>query len=333
MIWAWLGAAAVGLSLGLLGSGGAILTTPILVYLVGHDEKGAIAESLAIVAAIAVFGVARAAPQGRVDFRSAMLLAVPGILGTSIGAQVAAFLTGTVQLSLLAALMLTAAALMFRGGRVNGSAAVDGIGAGGDACVTTARSVPAGGSSLWVVGMQGVGLGLATGLVGVGGGFLIVPVLVLLRKLPMPTAVGTSLAIIAVNSAVGFVQYLWLMDGRPGPAGEPFHVDWPTIALFSALGVAGSIVGSALGGRICQPTLRRIFAAFLVVMAGYIIVRQLPSLLQGSANVSRGRADAAQGHLPSLPTVYCGSASIQASSSAADRWPRSCATTVPLRSA
>lgn len=197
MIWAWLGAAAVGLSLGLLGSGGAILTTPILVYLVGHDEKGAIAESLAIVAAIAVFGVARAAPQGRVDFRSAMLLAVPGILGTSIGAQVAAFLTGTVQLSLLAALMLTAAALMFRGGRVNGSAAVDGIGAGGDACVTTARSVPAGGSSLWVVGMQGVGLGLATGLVGVGGGFLIVPVLVLLRKLPMPTAVGTSLAIIA----------------------------------------------------------------------------------------------------------------------------------------
>lgn len=109
MIAAWLGAAAVGLSLGLLGSGGAILTTPILVFLVGHDEKSTIAESLAIVGAIAVAGVLRASRQGRVDFRSALLLAGPGIVGTSLGAQLSIHLSGAVQLVLLAALMLSAA--------------------------------------------------------------------------------------------------------------------------------------------------------------------------------------------------------------------------------
>lgn len=263
MIWAWLGAAAVGLSLGLLGSGGAILTTPILVYLVEHDEKSAIAESLAIVGAIAAVGMLRASQQGRVDFRSALLLAGPGIVGTSLGASLSIYLSGAVQLVMLAALMLTAAALMFRNGsRLKADA--EGPGEAG----TSAAPRPGG---IWVVMLQGVALGLATGLVGVGGGFLIVPVLVLLRGLPMPTAIGTSLAIIAVNSSVGFAQYLWIFRD-----GELVRVDWTIIGTFAGLGIAGSLVGNLLAGRIYQGTLKRIFAVFLVLMAGYILARQAP---------------------------------------------------------
>ena len=134
---------------------------------------------------------------------------------------------------------------------------------------------------LWVIVVQGIGLGLATGLVGVGGGFLIVPVLVLLRKLPMPTAIGTSLAIIAVNSTAGFLKYLSMLGVQTGPSGAVLRVDWNIIGVFIALGVAGSLIGNALAGRINQNTLRRIFAVFLVVMAGYILVRQAPRVMPG----------------------------------------------------
>jgi uncharacterized membrane protein YfcA len=271
MIWAWIGAAAVGLSLGLLGSGGAILTVPILVYLVGHDEKSAIAESLAIVGAIAVAGVIRAAMQKRVDFRSAALLALPGIVGTYAGAHAAKFIPGAVQLVLLAALMLTAATLMFRSRPAPTASLAESL---------PPPAAPARGP-LWIIALQGIGLGLATGLVGVGGGFLIVPVLVLLRKLPMPIAIGTSLAIIAVNSTTGFLKYLSMLGDRTGPGGVALHVDWNIIGVFIAIGIAGSLIGNALAGRINQNTLKRIFAVFLVVMAGYILVRQAPRVMPG----------------------------------------------------
>ncbi len=258
MIWAWFGAVAVGLSLGLLGSGGAILTVPILVYLVGHGEKTAIAESLAIVGAIALFGVLRAAMQRRIDWTSALLLAIPGIAGTWSGARVAQWVPGAVQLLLLAGLMLTASALMFRKPRAGNAPAC---------AMKPGERAPACGTA--IIAAQGVGLGFATGLVGVGGGFLIVPVLVLLRRLPMPTAIGTSLAIISVNSATGLVAYA-------GGDGLDLGLDWRIVGMFIALGVAGSLVGNVLAGRIYQDTLRRMFAAFLVVMAGYIAWRQAP---------------------------------------------------------
>lgn len=271
MIFAWLGAAAVGLSLGLLGSGGAILTVPILVYLVGHDEKSAIAESLAIVGAIAVAGVIRAAMQKRVDFRSAALLAVPGIVGTYSGARAAKYVPGAVQLVLLSVLMLTAATLMFRSRPASSAALPE----------PSPPFAIHGRGPLWIIVVQGIGLGLATGLVGVGGGFLIVPVLVLLRKLPMPTAIGTSLAIIAVNSTTGFLKYLSMLGDQIGPSGPTLRVDWNIIGVFIAIGIAGSLIGNALAGRINQATLKRIFAVFLVVMAGYILVRQAPRVMPG----------------------------------------------------
>lgn len=265
MIWALLGAGVVGVSLGLLGSGGAILTVPILVYLVGHNEKTAIAESLAIVGVIALAGAIRAATQRRVDFRSAMLLALPGIVGTFVGAMLARWVPGAVQLLLLALLMLTAAVLMFRSGRRPLTDL--------DASIAPERRPPDSGRTMGIILAQGFGLGLATGLVGVGGGFLIVPVLVLLRRLSMPIAVGTSLAIIAVNSAVGFVKYITLLRGHG------VEVDWGVIGMFAALGVAGSLVGNALSGRIPKQTLKQVFAVFLIVMAAYIVYRQAPRVL------------------------------------------------------
>ncbi|MEL6615065.1 MAG: sulfite exporter TauE/SafE family protein, partial [Bacteroidota bacterium] len=175
MLYALLGAVAIGLVLGLLGSGGSILTVPVLVYLAGHADKVAIAESLAIVGAIAAVGAMPYARQRLVDWHSVLYFGVPGILGTYAGAALSAFIPGAVQLALFAAVMILAAVLMFRG----------------------RKEVPEGEERprqpLWLIAVEGLLVGVLTGLVGVGGGFLIVPALVLLGGLSMRVAVGTSL--------------------------------------------------------------------------------------------------------------------------------------------
>ncbi|QOJ01918.1 MAG: sulfite exporter TauE/SafE family protein [Phycisphaeraceae bacterium] len=275
MTTAWLGAAAVGLTLGLLGSGGAILTVPILVYLVGHGEKSAIAESLAIVASIAAVGALRAAAQGRVDVRNAALLAFPGVVGTIVGVTLSRFIPGAVQLALLAVLMLAASAMMLKGQHRSTVSAP----AQHAAPPTSVGPVSHWSSRPWGVAAQGVGLGMVTGLVGVGGGFLIVPVLVLIRRLPMPTAVGTSLAVIAFNSAFGFLKHL-TPTMAPATTGEAVAIDWGVVGTFSVVGIAGSLAGGAIAGRIHQHILKRAFAVFLILMAGYILVRQAPIVLQ-----------------------------------------------------
>lgn len=271
-MWAWLGAAAVGLSLGLLGSGGAILTVPILVYVVGHGEKSAIAESLAIVGAIACLGAVRAARAHAVDVRSALLLALPGIIGTAAGTRVSMGISGALQLALLALLMCVAAVLMFRGEGARVQAAPD-----------EQAAKDHGGGPVWIVLLQGLALGFITGLVGIGGGFLIVPMLVLIRRLPMHRAVGTSLAVITINSVSGFLQILLFKgvasDGAStdrvaaGTGTEMIILDWQTIGVFAVIGCIASIVGNALGSRIPAVALRRVFAAVLLLMAGFILTR------------------------------------------------------------
>lgn len=250
LLWALLGAAIVGLSLGLLGSGGAILTIPILVYLLGHDEKVAIVESLAIVGGIALFASGREAWRRQVDWMSVLLLAVPGMAGSAFGAWVSHGMSGRAQLTLLAALMLVASAFMFR------------------RAAPRPHGPPAARWVILLVGaLQGFGLGVATGLVGIGGGFLIVPVLVLLRRLPMPVAVGTSLALIAFNCTAGLTEHAW-----SGLA--PFQrIDWPMVAIFIAVGIAGSLAGSRLGRLLPPMVVRRIFAATLLAVAGYVVLR------------------------------------------------------------
>ena len=255
MLYALLGAVAIGLVLGLLGSGGSILTVPVLVYLAGEPDKVAIAESLAIVGAIAAVGALPYARQKLVDWHSVLYFGVPGIVGTYGGAALSERIPGAAQLALFAVVMILAAGLMLRGRKepVEGDAR---------------KRQPLG-----VIAVEGLAVGVLTGLVGVGGGFLIVPALVLLGGLSMRLAVGTSLLIIAAKSAAGFWKYTDVLAA----SGEA--VDWGLIGIFAAIGIAGSFAGHALSQRVPQTQLERGFAVFLVVMGALILVREGPRAL------------------------------------------------------
>ncbi len=248
-----LGALVIGLSLGLLGSGGAILTVPILVYLAGHPEKQAIVESLAIVGLIALSGAIRNGANGQVQLRAVVLFGIPGMLGAFLGALGSRWASGALQLALLAVVMFGAAWFMF----------------------WSSASEPKPTKRVAVPFLMALGLcvGVLTGFLGVGGGFLIVPALTLLGRLPVKMAIGTSLAIIAMNCASGFVKSWRLLDEAGG------GVDWTIIALFSLVGIIGGLVGVSIGGRLNQRTLRRVFAVFLVLMAVFILVRQAPRMM------------------------------------------------------
>lgn len=253
MILAWLGAIGIGLSLGLLGSGGSILTVPVLVYLVGQDEKVAIAGSLAVVGTIALAGAMQYLRSGQVDWRNVGWFGVPGMAGTWLGAMIAAYVSGQVQLALFAGVMLVAAYMMLRG---------NGIDAG-------SHRVP---RATWKIAADGLAVGALTGLVGVGGGFLIVPALVLLGGLSMHSAVATSLVIIALKSYSGFIKYLSVLES------QGLHLDWKVLGIVTGLGIAGSWAGNRLAGRIPQGALRKMFGVFLILMGIYILWRTLPEL-------------------------------------------------------
>lgn len=258
MILAAFGALLVGVSLGLLGSGGAILTVPILVYLVGHPEKPAIIESLAIVGAIALVGAIRNQRAGTIDLRTAAMLAFPGIVGSWFGAQVSSHVSGAVQLVLLAMLMIVASGLMLRPAKTQKTEPV-----------SRANTFPA----IAVLAGQGAALGFVTGFVGVGGGFLLIPALVLIRRLAMPVAVGTSLAVIFVNCCAGLAKHV----SAKHPELE--QVDWSVVGMFALLGILGSLLGGRLGTRINPRRLKQVFAVFLLGMAAFVIWQQAPKVL------------------------------------------------------
>lgn len=251
MTLALLGALAIGLSLGLLGSGGSILTVPVLVYGLGQPDKVAIAGSLAIVGAISLVGAVPFAWRRKIDWRSVAFFGVPGMLGSFGGAYLAHYVSGTAQLLAFAVVMLIAAYAMLRGG------------AGGAAAT-------AGGHAAWKIALEGLVVGVITGLVGVGGGFLIVPALVLLGGLPMVVAIGTSLVIIALKSMVGFVEYLQVLNA------VDLTLDWTVLAVFIVVGILGSIIGGRLGGRVPELALKRGFATVLVVVSAFVLWQNVP---------------------------------------------------------
>ena len=248
MILAWIGALMVGLSLGLLGSGGSILTVPVLIYLVGEEEKTAIAESLGIVGAIAFAGFIPYAFKKQVHWRSVILFGLPGMAGTYGGAIIAGYVSGTFQLILFAAVMLVAAFMMFT-----------------DKKKLQESGKPEINHAWWKIVLEGLAVGVLTGLVGVGGGFLIVPALVLLGGLPMSLAVGTSLLIIALKSFSGFFKYMDVL------ASLDLSINWQLILVFSLIGAVGSMVGKTVGSKISNAKLKKGFAGFLILMGSYII--------------------------------------------------------------
>lgn len=256
MILVWLGAVLIGLSLGLLGSGGSILTVPVLVYLVHEPQKLAIAESLAIVGGISLVGALPYISKKQIHWKSVLWFGVPGIAGTYMGAYASQWLSGGMQLLLFAVMMLVAAYTMWRAK---------------DPKAETKHH------PYWQILLEGLVVGVVTGLVGVGGGFLIIPALVLLGGVPMRLAVGTSLLIIALKSLVGFYKYIHVL--------AEYFVNWPLIALFTVLGIAGSFVGSYISQKLPQQQLRKLFAAVLVVLGIFILYQNLPSLLGYSVSL------------------------------------------------
>ena len=247
-------AALIGLSLGLMGGGGSILTVPIFVYVLAFDPKQAIVMSLPVVGVTSLAGAITHWRAGNVNLRTAGLFGVVAMIGAFIGARLAVFLNGTVQLSLLAVVMLVAAISMFRSARRATSAATPSSAADGHV------------ASLALLLPVALCVGLMTGVVGIGGGFLVVPALVLLARAPMKQAVGTSLLVIAMNCASGYAGYA----GRVA-------MPWGFLAGFTAIAVAGILAGTYLARFVSQRALKQAFAVFLVVMGAFILVKNVSS--------------------------------------------------------
>ena len=241
----------IGLTLGLLGGGGSILTVPIFVYVLGFAVKPAIAMSLPVVGVTSLVGALGHWRAGNVNLRFALMFGSVSMVGAYAGARLAVFVSGTVQLTLLAIVMLAAAASMLRSGRSQAGRVVE------RAHIVDGQ---AGTMSFGLVIGVGLGVGLLTGLVGIGGGFLVVPALVVLGNLPMKQAIGTSLVVIAMNSLSGFFGYFGQVS-----------IPWSFVALFTAVSIVGILVGTYLVRFVSQAALKQAFAIFLALMGGMML--------------------------------------------------------------
>ncbi|MFI7430052.1 sulfite exporter TauE/SafE family protein [Micromonospora sp. NPDC049836] len=237
----------IGVSLGLLGGGGSILAVPLLVYVADLPAKEAIATSLLVVGATSAVGVLPHARAGRVRWRTGLIFGLAGMTGAYAGGRLAAFVPAGLLLTGFALMMLATAVAMIRGRRA-----------------TEGRPVPHELPAARVI-LDGIVVGLVTGLVGAGGGFLVVPALALLGGLPMPVAVGTSLVVIAMKSFAGLAGYL-----------SSVSINWGLALAVTAAAVAGSFLGGRLAGKIPAALLRQAFGWFVVVMGVFVLAQQLP---------------------------------------------------------
>lgn len=258
LILAILAGAATGIVLGLFGSGGSIIAMPALMYLLNVEPKSAIAMSLGIVAVTATLSAWDHWRRGNVDVHVALVFGLFGVLGTYGGARLGIQLPVLFQLVLFALVMYAAAWKMLR--PTLQMAPVLAV-AGANAEISLVFG-SLGWGRMGHIATHGIGIGILTGIVGVGGGFLIVPALVLLSRLPMKLAIGTSLAIVAAKSYAGFVGYFGAVP-----------IDWTIMASFTAVTIVGSFAGTRLAHRFSQERLKRSFGGFLVVVASYILVK------------------------------------------------------------
>lgn len=252
-----LGGGLVGLSLGLMGAGGAILSIPIFTLVLGHAIGVAKVEALAVTGAIAAFSGTRAALARNADMSRFAAFAIPGLAGAWLGGPIGRMLPPMAQASLFGALAVIAAWRMIASQR------------------GTASEAPASLSTRAILGaaVTGLAIGVLTSVIGVGGGFLLVPALVLITGLPMKRATGTSLLVIAVNSSVGVASSAIYH-------GEAFTgVDWKSVSIVALCGIIGSLVGARFAARLPAQVLRRIFAAVLVLVAVAVVLRESGLLL------------------------------------------------------
>lgn len=238
----------IGGSLGLLGGGGSILTVPALVYLVGQTPQVAVMTSLAIVGANSAMGAFFHRAQGTLNWRVALLFGGAGMATAYIAAGFSDRISPDVIMVAFATLMLVIGLLLIFRGAPRGRVELEDL-------------------SLVKILASGAAVGLLTGILGVGGGFLIVPALVMLVGLPMQQAVGTSLVVIAMNSLAGFMGHLG--DGA---------LDVPSLVVFVVAGLAGTFAGARLAHRLPAARLRQAFAGFVILLAIFLLIDNLPKL-------------------------------------------------------
>ena len=247
----------IGIALGMLGGGGSILTVPVFTYVAGLDPKVAIAASLPMVAIISAFGALGHWRAGHVHLRTAATFGVFAMVGGFSGAKLSQFMSGSAQMLLFAVVMLAAAISMLRRTRAA---------APGDGDADAPPHLP-----IATLAPLGLGVGVLTGLVGVGGGFLIVPALVQVARVPMRAAVGTSLLVIAMNATAGTLGYL-------GQVPLPFALLVP----FTLIALVGTGIGTGAAQRVPQATLRRAFAVLLFVVGGFVLYRNVSGCTRGA---------------------------------------------------
>ncbi|MGZ5365412.1 MAG: sulfite exporter TauE/SafE family protein [Mycobacterium sp.] len=236
----------VGVALGLLGGGGSILTVPLLAYVAGMEAKQAIATSLLVVGVTSAVGAVTHARAGRVQWRTGLIFGAAGMAGAYLGGVLARFIPGTVLLIGFAFMMIATAIAMLRGRKSIAESAQH-------------RRIP-----VAKILAEGLVVGLVTGLVGAGGGFLVVPALVLLGGLPMPIAVGTSLIVIAMKSFGGLSGYL-----------SSVQIDWTVAFMVTAAAVVGALIGARLTAMVNPDVLRKAFGWFVLAMSSVILAQEI----------------------------------------------------------
>jgi uncharacterized protein len=270
----YFGAVLMGLSLGLIGGGGSILTVPILVYLFHIDAVMATAYSLFIVGLTSLIGSGNHMRMGNIHWRTAIVFGIPSIISVyatrawlvpalpdplfTVGGVVVGKSIGI--LIFFALIMVVAAFSMIRRPRMVKEKVEDEA--------SLLKNSPNARFNYPLILAEGVIVGAITGIVGAGGGFLIIPALVLLAKLPMKTAVGTSLIIIAAKSLLGFLGDL---------RGDEI-INWSFLGIFSIIAIAGILIGTMLSKRISNAHLRPAFGWFVLIMGIYIRTREISGI-------------------------------------------------------
>lgn len=264
IIIGYLAAILIGVSLGLIGGGGSILTVPVLVYILHVDPVLATAYSLFVVGATSLVGAGNYMRRGLVDYKTAVVFAIPSFIAVFLTRKFLVpwlpdplFSVGDVEVTknigimvFFALIMLAASYSMIKEKKETKD----------DENNEVKFNIP-------LIAVEGSVVGLITGIVGAGGGFLIIPALVLLARLPMKLAVGTSLLIIAAKSLIGFLGDLSTQT-----------IDWKMLLIFSGLSIVGIFIGSALSTKINDKVLKKGFGWFVLVMGIYIISKELMSL-------------------------------------------------------
>lgn len=248
----------IGLVVGSLGAGGGILTLPVLVYVLGMEPHSAAAASLVVVGATSVVALLPHARRGNVQWLHGLTFGLLGTAGAVGGARLAELVAPEVLMALLAGLLLLVAVVMVHRS-VRRSGAGRPVGA----------PRPRGTGRLVLTVATASLIGLLTGFFGVGGGFVVVPALLLVMRASMQQAVGTSLLVIVLNTATGLL----------GRVGQSFEIDWLVIGAFTVASMLGGVLGARFSGRATPRTLALLFALLLTGVAVATGLQAVPALV------------------------------------------------------